>query len=47
MIKVADFGLGRAFGVPIRAFTHEVAPYSFHLPTYEDHNVKQSSFDHP
>ncbi|KAF5280412.1 hypothetical protein FQR65_LT03221 [Abscondita terminalis] len=22
LIKVADFGLGRAFGVPVRAFTH-------------------------
>lgn len=24
IIKVADFGLGRAFGVPVRVFTHEV-----------------------
>lgn len=24
LIKVADFGLGRAFGVPVRVFTHEV-----------------------
>ena len=24
-IKVADFGLARAFGVPVRAYTHEVA----------------------
>ena len=24
LIKIADFGLGRSFGVPIRAFTHEV-----------------------
>lgn len=23
-IKVADFGLGRAFGIPMRIFTHEV-----------------------
>jgi cyclin-dependent kinase 1 len=24
VIKVADFGLGRAFGVPVRVYTHEV-----------------------
>ena len=24
LIKLADFGLGRAVGVPIRAYTHEV-----------------------
>jgi len=24
VIKIADFGLGRAFGVPVRAYTHEV-----------------------
>ena len=23
-IKIADFGLARAFGVPLRAYTHEV-----------------------
>jgi len=23
-LKIADFGLARAFGVPIRAYTHEV-----------------------
>ena len=23
-IKLADFGLARAFGVPLRAYTHEV-----------------------
>ena len=25
-IKVADFGLGRAIGIPVRAYTHEVRP---------------------
>lgn len=25
LIKLADFGLGRAFGIPIRAYTHEVS----------------------
>ncbi|KAJ2446609.1 Cyclin-dependent kinase catalytic subunit, partial [Coemansia sp. RSA 2337] len=24
MLKIADFGLGRAFGVPLRIYTHEV-----------------------
>ena len=23
-IKIADFGLARAFGVPVRVYTHEV-----------------------
>ena len=26
-IKIADFGLARAFGVPIRVYTHEVCFY--------------------
>jgi cyclin-dependent kinase 2 len=25
-IKLADFGLARAFGVPVRTYTHEVNP---------------------
>lgn len=28
-IKIADFGLGRAFGIPVRAYTHEVSTHSF------------------
>lgn len=24
VLKVADFGLGRTFGIPIRVYTHEV-----------------------
>ena len=24
LIKLADFGLGRAYGIPVRAYTHEV-----------------------
>ena len=36
LIKLADFGLGRAFGIPVRAYTHEVrkqqkAVYNVHL----------------
>ena len=30
-IKLADFGLGRAFGIPVRAYTHEVRPVSHQL----------------
>ncbi len=25
-LKLADFGLARAFGIPVRAYTHEVRP---------------------
>lgn len=25
ILKIADFGLARAFGVPVRAYTHEVS----------------------
>jgi serine/threonine protein kinase len=25
-LKLADFGLARAFGLPVRAYTHEVTP---------------------
>lgn len=25
-LKLADFGLARAFGIPVRAYTHEVQP---------------------
>ena len=27
-IKLADFGLGRAFGIPVRAYTHEVSNHA-------------------
>ena len=38
-IKIADFGLGRAFGIPVRAYTHEVSKYSGTIGT--------SSYHHP
>lgn len=25
-LKIADFGLARAFGIPLRTYTHEVSP---------------------
>ena len=28
LIKLADFGLGRPFGIPIRAYTHEVCKHT-------------------
>ena len=31
-IKLADFGLARAFGVPVRTYTHEVGSSSGPLP---------------
>ena len=33
LIKLADFGLGRAVGVPVRAYTHEVREFSY-LPKF-------------
>ena len=31
-IKVADFGLARAFGVPVRVYTHEVVTLWYRAP---------------
>lgn len=30
-LKLADFGLARAFGIPVRTFTHEVQTWFFVL----------------
>lgn len=32
VIKVADFGLGRAFGIPVRVYTHEVCKTEICIP---------------
>ncbi|XP_015593137.1 cyclin-dependent kinase 1 [Cephus cinctus] len=32
LIKVADFGLGRAFGIPVRVYTHEVVTLWYRAP---------------
>ena len=32
ILKVADFGLARAFGVPVRAYTHEVVTLWYRAP---------------
>lgn len=37
-IKLADFGLGRAFGIPVRAYTHEVWCIHIHV-LYEYHDL--------
>ena len=31
-LKLADFGLSRAFGIPIRAYTHEVVTLWYRAP---------------
>lgn len=31
-LKIADFGLARAFGVPVRAYTHEVVTLWYRAP---------------
>lgn len=31
-IKLADFGLARAFGIPVRAYTHEVVTLWYRAP---------------
>lgn len=32
VIKIADFGLGRAFGIPVRVYTHEVVTLWYRSP---------------
>ncbi|XP_009603597.1 cell division control protein 2 homolog A-like isoform X1 [Nicotiana tomentosiformis] len=32
VLKLADFGLGRAFGIPVRTFTHEVVTLWYRAP---------------
>jgi len=32
IIKLADFGLGRAFGIPVRVYTHEVVTLWYRAP---------------
>ena len=32
IIKLADFGLGRAFNVPVRVYTHEVVTLWYRAP---------------
>ena len=31
-LKIADFGLGRPFGIPVRAYTHEVVTLWYRAP---------------
>lgn len=32
VIKVADFGLGRSFGIPVRMYTHEIVTLWYRAP---------------
>ena len=32
LLKIADFGLARAFGLPLRAYTHEVVTLWYKAP---------------
>ena len=32
VIKIADFGLARAFGIPVRVYTHEVVTLWYRAP---------------
>ena len=32
IIKLADFGLARAFGVPVRLYTHEIVTLYYRAP---------------
>lgn len=32
VIKVADFGLGRSFGIPVRVYTHEIVTLWYRAP---------------
>jgi len=32
LIKVADFGLGRSFGIPVRIYTHEIVTLWYRAP---------------
>lgn len=34
-LKLADFGLARAFGIPLRTYTHEVRPFQGHIAWHD------------
>lgn len=41
-LKLADFGLARAFGIPMRTYTHEVSPFVhtvFHSALAQSHHL--------
>lgn len=43
VIKLADFGLARAFGVPVRVYTHEVGTAPLQNPTLRSAQLIQAS----
>ena len=45
-LKLADFGLARAFTMPVRAYTHEVFSLSLSLSLSLSQTASQSSLSH-
>ena len=43
IIKIADFGLARAFSIPIRAYTHEVVTLWYRAPEVLLGSIKYST----
>lgn len=44
-LKLADFGLARAFGLPVRAYTHEVLPALTWLTKHDcSHRLQSTKF---
>jgi serine/threonine protein kinase len=43
-IKIADFGLARAFGIPVRVYTHEVIELLLNLKSIERFKTQLSVF---
>lgn len=48
MIKLADFGLARAFGVPVRVYTHEVhdSNFSIFLKVFGKQSLNNDVYSH-
>ena len=42
-LKLADFGLARAFGIPLRTYTHEVRPFR-HIAWHDVAPLEADSF---
>lgn len=43
-LKLADFGLARAFGVPLRTYTHEVCQINHHIPMNRRKNARHKHY---
>jgi serine/threonine protein kinase len=40
-LKLADFGLARAFGIPVRAYTHEVSAIISCFQGTAEHDIQR------